>query len=131
MNLWHSLAFYLTTERIMKTFKCSSGQSYRSRAKTSNEIFAIKMDHLKQAIWHIEGTRNVLVENIKDLMQSLHLFHGTPEKIVIEVVFKEPRINFKQRLRIILGKSISFFLFFKDLFIYLFISPSASIHHMT
>lgn len=60
------------------------------QGKTSNEIFAVEMNQLKQAIWHVEDTQNILVDNIKVAMQSLPLSHGTPEKIAREVVFKEP-----------------------------------------
>lgn len=55
----------------MQTFKYSSGQSYYNRSKASNEIFAFKVDQLKQATWCTEGTQNTSVENMKDLM-----FHG-------------------------------------------------------
>lgn len=107
MNLCHSLAFHLTAQRIMQIFKCSPGQSYCNISKTPNEIFATKVDQLKKTSWCTEVTQNKLVENIKDLMPSFHCsmgLRGGGE--AIEVVFKEPRHNLKQRFLIILEKLI-------------------------
>lgn len=59
MNLCHSLAFHLIAERIMKIFKYSSGQSYFNSSKTWSEIFAFKVDQLKQAIRCIEAIQNI------------------------------------------------------------------------
>lgn len=91
----------------MQTFKYSSGQPYCNMSKVSNEIFAFKVDQLKQATWCMDSTQNISVENVKDLMQSLHCSMGFQKKTVIEVVFKGPRNNPKWRVIIILEKSIS------------------------
>lgn len=90
MNLCHPLAFHLTAQTIMQTFKYSSGQFYCNSPKTSNEFFAFQVDQFKQATWYLEGTQNTLVQKIKDLMQNLHCSTGLQKKIAIDVAFKSP-----------------------------------------
>lgn len=63
MSLWHCLAFCLTAERRMETCK-------DSRPILQQQGENIKLDQLKQATWHTEVTQNILVENMRDLMQS-------------------------------------------------------------
>ena len=63
MSLWHCLAFYLAAARRMETCK-------DSRPILQQQGENIKLDHLKQATWHTEATRNILVENMRDSKQS-------------------------------------------------------------
>lgn len=64
----------------MQAFKYSSGQFYCNGPKTSNEIFAFKVNQFKQATWGIEGTQNTLVQKIKGLMQNFNCSMGLQKK---------------------------------------------------